>query len=56
MFVRPFSVIPAKAGIHVHRNETAEAAPEFSKAGGSAEGRGNAFNPCRLLTSPGQPL
>jgi hypothetical protein len=28
----PFFVIPAKAGIHVHRNETAEAHPEFSKA------------------------
>jgi len=26
--VLPYSVIPAKAGIHVHRNETAEALPE----------------------------
>jgi hypothetical protein len=38
-FVRPFSVIPAKAepaldsirGIHVHRNETAEDYPEGAK-------------------------
>jgi hypothetical protein len=26
--VRPFSVIPAKAGIHFHRDETAEDPPE----------------------------
>jgi hypothetical protein len=30
-FVRPHSVIPAKAGIHVHRNETTEALPERGK-------------------------
>jgi hypothetical protein len=27
----PFSVIPAKAGIHFHRNETAEGLPEAEK-------------------------
>jgi hypothetical protein len=50
--VRFSSVIPAKAGIHVHRNETAEDPPEISNAavtcltkpdttaaGGSAEAR-----------------
>jgi hypothetical protein len=29
MGARPLSVIPAKAGIHVHRDETAENHPEI---------------------------
>jgi hypothetical protein len=35
MFVRLHSVIPAKAGIQVHRNEMAQDPPECSRAAGT---------------------